>query len=203
MTLKMNSKIAKIEVWLVVHKKPLTQAVKRLLPACALFRCMSTFLRMLCRMAQHNSSTKQNKNFHCNFTNHHAWKIWFAAWTRRMKKNCWRHRLQWNVHNGKLIGASEVVGRKKSVGFNPRIIARAIMMTSHPVVLFRLRNEKRLICCWKTKRAKSLQNCEHQCLWKAIKRQKQIKLSNFDSPDHLQGREVVVILYNSVVLIRL
>ena len=25
---------------------------------------------------------------------------------------------------------------EKSVGFNPRIIARAIMMTSHPVVLF-------------------------------------------------------------------
>ena len=111
--------------------------------------------------------------------------------------------LQWNVHNGKLIGALEVVVRKKSVGFNPRIIARAIMMTSHPVVLFRLRYEKRLICCWKTMRAKSLQNCEHQCLWKAIKRQKQIKLSNFDSPDHLQGRVAVVILYNSVVLIRL
>ena len=73
---KMNSKIAKIEIWLVVHKKPLTQAVKRLLPACALFRCMSTFLRMLRRMAQQNSSTEQNKNFHCNFTNHHAWKFW-------------------------------------------------------------------------------------------------------------------------------
>ena len=47
---KMNSKIAKIEIWLVVHKKPLTQAVKRLLPACAQFRCISIFLRMLCRM---------------------------------------------------------------------------------------------------------------------------------------------------------
>ena len=76
---KMSSKIANTAIWLVVHKKPLTQAVKRLLPACALFRCMSTFLRMLRRMAQHNSSTKQNKNFHCNFTNHHAWKIWFAV----------------------------------------------------------------------------------------------------------------------------
>ena len=36
-------------------------------------------------------------------------------------------------------------------------------------------------------RAKSLQNCEHHCLLKASTRQKQIKLSNFDSPDHLQG----------------
>ena len=87
---KMNSKIAKIEIWLVVHKKPLTQAVKRLLPACALFRCMSTFLRMLRRMAQQNSSTKQNKISIVTspITMLGNFDLLLRTWTRRMcKKN--------------------------------------------------------------------------------------------------------------------
>ena len=113
---KMNSKIEKLEIWLVVYKKPLTQAVKRLLPACALFRCMSTFLRILCRMA--NIIQVQSKIKIPIVTSPITMLGKFDLLLRGLggcvkKKNCWRHKLQWNVHNGKLTGASEVVGRKK------------------------------------------------------------------------------------------